>query len=293
MQVHLVDGTYELFRHFFAVPSRTNEAGEEIGATRGVVGSMLQLLGEGATHVGVACDTVIESWRNDLWPTYKNGQGIDWALKSQFPIMEEALAALGLTVWGMVEDEADDALGSAAIVGAADDRVDEVLICTPDKDMGQCVGGKVVQFDRRKRQAYDADGIREKFGVDPESIPDYLALVGDSADGFPGLKGWGASSAGTVLARWKHLDAIPADASEWEVNVRNSRGLAATLQAERDKAMLFRVLATLRDDYDVGTVDEWEWRGPTDAFAAVAERLMAPDLVRRAEDLAAGKLSQP
>jgi 5'-3' exonuclease len=290
MDVHLVDGTYELFRHFFAVPSRINADGQEVGATRGVVGSMLQLLGEGATHVGVACDTVIESWRNDLWPTYKDGSGVAWELKSQFPLLEDACEALGLTVWRMVEDEADDALGSAAIVGAGDPRVGRVFICTPDKDMGQCVGGKVVQLDRRKRQIYDADGIRAKFGVDPESIPDYLALVGDSADGFPGLKGWGATSAGAVLARWKYLDAIPADAAEWEVNVRNARGLAATLQAERENAMLFRVLATLRDDCAVGTVDDWEWTGPSPEFTAFAEtRLEAPDLVRRAHDLADGR----
>lgn len=287
MRVHLVDGTYELFRHFFAIPSRRNAAGEEVAATRGVVGSMLQLLGEGATHVGVACDTVIESWRNDLWPTYKDGTGVAWELKSQFPLLEDALEALGLTVWRMVEDEADDALGSAAIVAAADPRVEEVLVCTPDKDMGQCVGGKVVQYDRRKRQAFDADGIRAKFGVDPESVPDYLALVGDSADGFPGLKGWGSSSAAAVLARWKHLDAIPPSAADWEVNVRNARGLAATLRAEREKATLFRMLATLRDDCDVGAVDEWEWRGPMPAFMEIAEkRLESPDLVRRAKELA-------
>jgi 5'-3' exonuclease len=249
---------------------------------------MLQLLGEGATHVGVACDTVIESWRNDLWPTYKDGSGVPWELKSQFPLLEDACEALGLTVWRMVEDEADDALGSAAVVGKADDRVGTVFVCTPDKDMGQCVGGKVVQYDRRKRQAYDADGIREKFGVDPESIPDYLALVGHSADGYPGLKGWGKSSAAAVLQRWKHLDAIPADASEWEVNVRNSRGLAATLQNEKDTVLLFRVLATLRDDCDVGTVDDWAWAGPTPEFTKIAEDVLeSPDLVRRADELAA------
>jgi len=290
MDVHLVDGTYELFRHFFAIPSRVNARGDEVAATRGVVGSMLQLLDEGATHVGVACDTVIESWRNDLWPSYKDGTGVDWALKSQFPLLEDACEALGLTVWGMVEDEADDALGSAAVVAAVDERVGTVYVCTPDKDMGQCVGGKVVQYDRRKRTTFDADGIRTKFGVDPESIPDYLALVGDSADGFPGLKGWGASSASAVLRRWKHLDAIPPDSADWDVNVRNSRGLAATLQSEREKVLLFRVLATLRDDCAVGTVDDWEWKGPTPAFAEIAENtLEAPDLVRRAQELADGR----
>ena len=276
MRVHLVDGTYELFRHFYAVPSHRNEAGEEVGATRGVVGSMLGLLNDGATHVGVATDHVIESFRNDLWPGYKDGSGIDPDLLSQFPLLEEALAALGLTVWAMVEDEADDALASAAAVAAADERVDEVLICTPDKDLAQCVGGRVVQFDRRQRVRYDADGVRTKFGVDPESIPDYLALVGDSADGFPGLAGWGAKSAATVLARYRHLEAIPAAAGQWEVSVRNSPRLAATLSAERDLAMLFRTLAVLRTDCAVGVVDDWRWAGPTADLVDICRRLERP-----------------
>ncbi|MDQ3306438.1 MAG: flap endonuclease, partial [Actinomycetota bacterium] len=202
MRVHLVDGTYELFRHFYAVPSHRNAAGEEVGATRGVLASMLALLDDGATHVGVATDHVIESFRNDLWPGYKDGSGIDPDLRAQFPLLEEALAAMGLVVWAMVEDEADDALASAAAVAGADERVEEVLVCTPDKDLAQCVGGRVVQFDRRQRVRYDAEGVRAKFGVDPESIPDYLALVGDSADGFPGLAGWGAKSAAAVLAHY-------------------------------------------------------------------------------------------
>jgi 5'-3' exonuclease len=289
--VHLVDGTYELFRHFYAVPSHRNQAGEEVGATRGVLGSMLGLLGDGATHVGVATDHVIESFRNDLWPGYKDGSGIDPDLLSQFPLLEEALAALGLTVWAMVEDEADDALASAAAVAAADERVDEALICTPDKDLAQCVGGRVVQFDRRQRVRYDADGVRAKFGVDPESIPDYLALVGDSADGFPGLAGWGAKSAATVLARYRHLEAIPAAAGQWEVSVRNSPRLAATLAAERDLAMLFRTLAILRTDCAVGRVDDWRWTGPTPEFAEICRRLERPlpDLAPRAVAIPTGE----
>lgn len=291
MNVHLVDGTYELFRHYFAVPARRNAQGEEVGAVRGVVSSMLTLLGDGATHVGVATDHVIESWRNDMWPTYKDSSGIDPVLLRQFPLLEDALRALGLTVWAMVEDEADDALGTAARVAAEDDRVEQVLVCTPDKDLGQVVGGKVVQYDRRKGGTLiDVDGVRAKFGVDPESIPDYLALVGDSADGFPGIAGWGAKSAATVLARYKHLEDIPPAAGQWEISVRNSPALAARLQTEMETALLFRRLATLNTDCVIGVVDEWAWQGPSDEFAAMCERLDAPDYVRRANGLAKRRL---
>lgn len=286
MQVHLVDGTYELFRHYFAVPSRENDAGEEVGATRGVVRWTLNLLEEGATHVGVATDHVIESWRNDLWATYKDGSGVDPALKGQFGLLEEALRAVGVAVWAMVEDEADDALASAARVAAADDRVERVEICTVDKDLAQCVGGVVVQADRRREVVLDTDGVREKYGVDPSSIPDWLALVGDSADGFPGLKGWGKSSAAAVLRRYGRLEDVPPDGAEWDVGVRNARGLAATLVRCRDEALLFKVLATLRTDCEVGAVDDWRWTGPAGGFDEVAERLAAPDLARRAAALA-------
>ena len=214
---------------------------------------------------------------------------MDPELKAQLPLLEEALSAMGVTVWPMVEDEADDALASAAVAAAADDRVEEVVICTPDKDLGQCVGGKVMQLDRRRSTRYDAAAVRGKFGVDPASIPDYLALVGDSADGFPGLKGWGASSAATVLSRYGHIDDIPAAATDWEVGVRNASGLAAVLVAERPKAMLFRTLATLRTDCPVGGVDDWRWTGPTSAFAAMGERLDAPGLLPRARKLAADR----
>ncbi|HVM53925.1 MAG TPA: 5'-3' exonuclease H3TH domain-containing protein [Acidimicrobiales bacterium] len=289
MQVHLVDGTYELFRHFYAVPSRVTAAGEEVAAARGVLSSMLQLLGDGATHVGVATDHVIESFRNDLWDGYKDGTGVDPDLKRQFPLLEDALRAMGLTVWAMVEDEADDALASAAVVAAADDRVERVLVCTPDKDLGQVVGGKIVQYDRRKREVRDADGVREKFGVAPTSIPDYLALVGDSADGFPGLQGWGAKGTAKVLARWGRIEDIPDDVLEWDVNAPGVRSMAARLAAERDRAMLFKTLATLRTDCEVGAVDEWRWAGPTPAFEAITQRLESPDLLRRATSLAAAR----
>ncbi len=285
MQVHLVDGTYELFRYFHAVPSHVNGAGEEVSAVRGVVGSMIGLLYDGATHVGVATDHVVESWRNDLWVTYKDGSGIDPTLKAQFPLLEEALEAAGFTVWAMVEDEADDALGAAALVAAADDRVDQALICTPDKDLGQCVGGKIVQLDRRKGVVLDADGVEAKFGVRPESIPDYLALVGDSADGFPGLLGWGAKSAAAVLKRYGHLEDIPDAPGQWDITVRSATALARVLVANREEAYLFRTLATLRTDCEVGAVDDWRWTGPTDALPAMADRLDQPDLVRRIDAL--------
>jgi 5'-3' exonuclease len=289
MQVHLVDGTYELFRYFFALPSHENGAGEEVAATRGVVGSCLGLLEDGATHVGVATDHVIESFRNELYDGYKDGSGIDPDIFAQFPLVEEALTAAGFVVWPMVEYEADDALGAGALQAAGDDRIEQVLICTPDKDLGQCVGGKVVQYDRRKELLYDTHGVREKFGVEPESIPDYLALVGDSADGFPGLQGWGAKSAATVLARYGHIEDIPAGSLDWDVTVRSAGKLAATLQRELELALLFRRIATLETGAGVidTTVDDLHWTGPTDGFAAWCDRLDAPGLCERAAALAA------
>ena len=292
MRVHLVDGTYELFRHFFAVPAKTNAAGDEIAATVGVVGSVLQLLEGGATHVAVATDHVIESFRNDLWPGYKTGEGIDPELRAQFPLLEDALDALGVTVWPLVEVEADDGLASAAVVASADPRVERVVICTPDKDLGQCVGGKVVQLDRRNERLLDAAGVQEKFGVSPAAIPDYLALVGDSADGFPGLPGWGTKSAGAVLARWGSIEAIPDDPAQWDVPVRGAAKLAATLVAGREVVALFKVLATLRLDAEVGAVDDWVWAGPRPAFADWCARLGAPRLAERAATLAARREGQ-
>jgi 5'-3' exonuclease len=286
--VHLVDGTYELFRYHYA----PNNRDADFGATRGVVGTCLQLLEGGASHVGVATDHVIESFRNDLWPTYKDGSGVDPALKAQFPVVEEALGAAGFTVWPLVEVEADDGLAAAARMADRDERVDRVIICTPDKDLGQCVGGKVVQWDRRQDKWYDADGIRVKFGVPPESIPDYLALVGDTADGYPGLPGWGAKAAAAVLAEYGHLENIPAQTDDWLVNVRGGGTLAATLRDRFADALLFRRIATAEFDAPVSeSVDELEWTGPTDRFAAIAERIGGPQLLARARKIAVDRSS--
>ena len=294
MYVHLIDGTYELFRHHFGAPNYRNDDGLEVGAVRGVVFSLLGMFRDGATHMAVATDHVIESFRNDLWPGYKTGEGIDPELLAQFPLLEDALAAAGIAVWPMVEHEADDGLASGAAMAAADERVVEVRICTPDKDLAQCVdagrGGRIVQVDRRRGLRWDADGIREKFGVEPESIPDYLALVGDSADGFPGLKGWGAKSAAAVLAHYVHLEEIPDEPWKWKVTVRSRDRLAATLREGREAAELFRELATLVRDAPVSaSVDELRWRGPAPALTSIAERLKAPGLVQQVERLAAGR----
>jgi 5'-3' exonuclease len=270
MDVYLIDGTYELFRHFYAVPSAKDAAGREVGAVRGVVRSVLSLLTTGVRHIGVATDHVIESFRNDLWPGYKTGDGIDPALYSEFPLLEEALSSLGVVGWPMVEFEADDALASAAALAARDPRVERVVICTPDKDLAQCVSGtRVVQLHRRSRVTVDEDGVRAKFGVSPASIPDYLALVGDAADGYPGLKGWGAKSAAAVLAKFQHLEHIPANSLTWGVNAASPGALAATLVRERDRAMLFRQLATLRADLPLFTsVDELRWEMKAESVSA-------------------------
>jgi 5'-3' exonuclease len=288
MQVHLVDGTYELFRQFLAPrPGHQDAEGIEVGATRAVLGSVLGMLESGATHLGVATDHVIPSFRNDLWADYKTGDGIDPELFAQFQMLEDALEAMGVAVWAMVDLEADDALATAAAVAAADPRVEQAIICTPDKDLGQCVGGKVVQLDRRREILLDADGVREKFGVYPPSIPDYLALVGDSADGFPGLPGFGAKSAAALLQRYEHIEAIPDDGKAWDVSgLRSVDRLASTLAAGRKVAELFKVLATLATDAEVGTVDDWEWTGPTDALGEWCDRLDAPRLLNRARALA-------
>ena len=263
MQIHLIDGTYELFRHYYAVPSAKDGDGREVGAVRGVVSSVLGMITGGATHVAVATDHVIESFRNRLWYGYKTGDGIDPALLSQFALLEETLAAAGIVVWPMIEFEADDALAAAAERAARDPRVDRVIICTPDKDLAQCVRGtRIVQMNRRTRAIRDEAGIVAKFGVPPASIPDYLALVGDAADGYPGLPGWGAKSTAAVLAKYGHLEAIPADWREWHVNAFNAGSLANTLSRERDRAFLFRLLATLRTDIDLfESVDELRWTG--------------------------------
>jgi 5'-3' exonuclease len=263
VNVHLVDGTYELFRHFFALPPARDAEGREIAAVRGVLASLRAMVREGATHIGVATDHVIESFRNDLYSGYKTGEGIEPDLWAQFPLLEEALAAAGFVVWPMVEFEADDGLAAAAAIAGADPRVERVIICTPDKDLAQCVrGSHVVQLNRRTNTTFDEAGIIAKFGVTPASIPDYLALVGDAADGFPGLPGWGAKSAARVLFRYGHIEAIPLDPREWDVQVASSVKLAQTLQREQQNALLFRTLATLRTDIPLfDDVESLRWRG--------------------------------
>jgi 5'-3' exonuclease len=281
LEVHLVDGTYELFRHYYAVPKAHDAQGREIGAVRGVVGSILGMINRGATHVGVATDHVIESFRNDLWPGYKTGAGVDPDLLAQFPLLEDALQALGVKVWPMVEFEADDALAAAAAKADADPRVTRIFVCTPDKDLAQSVRGhRVVQLNRRTNIICAEDGVERKFGVSPASIPDYLALVGDAADGYPGLKGWGAKSTAAVLARFGHLEHIPDDWRTWGVNAANPAALSQTLARERDHAFLFRTLATLRTDVPVfADVEELRWNGPTERFAAVAAEFDAAIVV--------------
>jgi 5'-3' exonuclease len=275
VEIYLVDGTYELFRHYYALPSARDADGREVAAARGVVASVMGMIKGGATHVAVATDHVIESFRNGLWTDYKTSEGIEPNLLAQFPLVEEILVAAGIVVWPMVEFEADDALAAAAGAADRDARVERVIICTPDKDLGQCVRGqRVVQLNRRTRVTLDEAGVVQKFGVLPESIPDYLALVGDTADGYPGLPGWGAKSSAAVLARFVHLESIPADHREWQVKVAGAASLAVTLVRERERALLFRRLATLRTDIPLfKNVDQLRWTGPTPAFDSVAARL--------------------
>jgi len=275
VNVHLIDGTYELFRHYFAVPSARDETGREVGAVRGVVASVLGMINRGATHVGVATDHVIESFRNRMWPGYKTSAGVDPDLLAQFGLLEEALQLMGVVVWPMIEYEADDALAAGAVKAAKDQRVEKVIICTPDKDLAQCVdASRVVQLTRRTNIEMTEEDVVRKFGVRPRSIPDYLAVVGDSSDGYPGLSGWGPKSAAAVLAKFEHLEHIPTDWREWKVNANNASGLAATFARDREHAFLFRDLATLRTDIDVfDDVDALRWQGPTEAFTAFAERL--------------------
>jgi 5'-3' exonuclease len=291
MDVHLVDGTYELFRHFFAVPSSTDVNGQEIGAVRGVLYSVLSMIERGATHIGVATDHVVESFRNDLYPGYKTSEGVPPQLLSQFPVLEEALEAMGVMVWPMVYYEADDALASAAHKAAQDDGVRQVIICTPDKDLGQCVRStRVVQLDRRRNILRDEAGVVARFGVRPQSIPDYLALVGDSADGFPGLPGWGLKAAAGVLSRWPHLEDIPKDWREWDTSIRQARSLSTSLFESWNDALLFRTLATLRLDVLVfETVEDLRWTGPRTSFGQICQRMKSQDLAGRAESALSSK----
>jgi len=284
MDVHLIDGTYELFRYFFAVPSATDVNGQEVGAVRGVLGTVLTMIEAGATHVGVATDHVVESFRNDLYTGYKTSEGVPPELLSQFPVLEEALQAMGIVVWPMTYFEADDALASAAAKAAVDKRVSQVLICTPDKDLSQCVvGTRVVQLDRRREIVRDEAGVEVKFGVKPHSIPDYLALVGDSADGFPGIAGWGTKAASLVLSQYPHLEDIPKDCRQWHPSIRRARPLAESLFSSWNEALLFRTLATLRLDVPVfDSVDELAWKGPQPEFVECCRRMNSVGLHRRA-----------
>jgi len=283
MDVHLVDGTYELFRHFFAVPSTTDSNGQEIGAVRGVLTSVLSMIEGGATHIGVATDHVVESFRNDLYPGYKTSEGVPPELLSQFPILEEALEAMGVVVWPMVDYEADDALASAADKAAKDDRVKQVLICTPDKDLSQCVvGRRVVQLDRRREIVRDEAGVVAKFGINPQSIPDFLAVVGDNADGFPGLPGWGVKAAALTLSQYAHLESIPKDWREWHPSIRRARLLSESLHNSWSEALLFRTLATLRLDVPVfENVEDLRWKGPRPSFEDYCRRMRSRDLLAR------------
>jgi 5'-3' exonuclease len=285
VQIYLIDGTYELFRHFFALPSSKDAQGQEIAAVRGVLFSVLSMIEAGATHLGVATDHVVESFRNNLYPGYKTAEGVPPELLSQFPILEEALQAMGVRVWPMVEFEADDALASAAVKAAKNQHVTQVIICTPDKDLSQSVvGTRIVQMDRRKNTIRDEAGVIEKFGVGPASIPDYLGLVGDTADGYPGITGWGAKASGTVLAQYRHLENIPKDWQRWNPSIRRARTLAESLFTAWDEALLFRTLATLRLDVPVfDAIDDLLWSGPSTEFEAVCRRMNSPNLLDRAK----------
>jgi 5'-3' exonuclease len=277
LEVYLVDGTYELFRHYYALPKARDANGREVAAVRGVLSSVLGMIKGGATHVGVATDHVIESFRNQLWPEYKTSEGVEPDLLAQFPLLEEVLSAAGVVVWPMIEFEADDALAAAATATAGDPRVERVIICTPDKDLAQCVSGtRIVQLNRRTRVTIDEAGVIQKYGISPASIPDYLALVGDSADGYPGLAGWGAKSSAAVLGKFLHLEFIPKDCRDWHVNATSAGALAATLREHWDDAILFRTLATLRTDISLfDNVDQLRWDGPNPEFDAIAARLDA------------------
>jgi len=294
IHVHLVDGTYELYRHYFAVPSRRDDDGIEIGAMRGVLNSMMMLLRDGATHVGVATDHVIESFRNDLYDGYKKGEGVEPDLLVQFHPLEEALREMGLVVWAMAEFEADDAMASAVSRVLGDKRTGRIHICSPDKDLAQCVSARrVVMLDRRKDKLMDEEGVRAKFGVSPWSIPDYLAVVGDSADGYPGVPGWGAKSAATLLARYRFLEDIPRDPDKWDVKVRGAARLAASLSENWEQALLFRELSTLRTEaLPPFPLDDLEWTGPRGGFDELCERLGALRLAKQAHELAAKRAAE-
>ena len=287
MHVHAVDGTYELFRAYFGAPEAKTPMGAEIGAVRALARSMLRLVRtEGATHVGIAFDHTVESFRNELFEGYKTGEGLEPELDAQFHPAEEVCRALGFVVWPMVEFEADDALATAAARYGADPRVESVRICTPDKDLAQCVRGeRIVTVDRRRNLVLDETGVREKFGIEPESMPDYLALVGDAADGIPGIPRWGAKSTSTLLAEYRHLENISDDPKDWNVKIRGAAALGANLAAMREEADLYRTLATLRTDAPLAeSVADLRWRGPDlERLREVCEELGDRSLVERAQ----------
>jgi 5'-3' exonuclease len=283
MDVYLIDGTYELFRHFFAVPAAADVNGQDVGAVRGVLASVLSMIEGGAAYIGVATDHVVESFRNDLYPGYKTSEGVPEELLAQFPVLEEALQAMGVMVWPMVYYEADDALASAAVKAAQDERVGQVIICTPDKDLAQCVvGQRIVQLDRRRNIVRDEAGVVAKFGVSPQSIPDYLAVVGDSADGFPGVPGWGVKAAALAFSQYPHLENIPKDWRAWHPSIRKARVLSESLFNSWNDALLFRTLATLRLDVPVfGTVEDLRWKGPRENFEERCRQMKASNLLAR------------
>jgi 5'-3' exonuclease len=295
MDLYLIDGTYELFRHFYAVPATADAKGQEIGATRGVLTSILSMIERGATHIAVATDHVVESFRNNLYPGYKTNEGVPQELLSQFPILEDALLGMGVVVWPMIEYEADDALASAAAKAAKDDRVGRVLICTPDKDLSQCVvGTRIIQLDRRRDVLRDEAGVVAKFGVKPRSIPDYLAVVGDSADGFPGLPGWGQKAAALTLSQYSHLEEIPRDWQEWHPSIKRARLLSESLFNGWNDVLLFRTLATLRLDVPVfDTVDDLRWQGPHKSFEECCRQMKAFDLLRRVTSVESTRPQSP
>ena len=289
MNIHLIDGTYELFRYFFGAPSHITEEGQEVGAVRAVANSMLTMVEEGATHIGIATDHVITSFRNELYDGYKDGSGLDPVILGQFSLLEEVLEAIGFTIFPMIKYEADDGLGAAAHKAIKNPHVEEVIICTPDKDLGQCLTAdeKIIQYDRRKKERITYQSVIEKFGVPPESIPDYLGLVGDTADGFPGLKGWGAKSSSALLAHYKHIEQIPNDHNDWIPQVRSSQKLSQTLNDDYDLALLFKLIATI--DYEAQTfenIDELEWKGPQKDFNKILEKVDAERLIGKVTRLA-------
>ena len=288
MRIHLIDGTYELFRHFFGAPSHINSKGQEVGAVRAVASSMLSMVNQGATHIGIATDHVITSFRNELYDGYKDGSDLDPVILGQFNLLEEVLDSLGFMIFPMVDFEADDGLGAAARKAALNPDVEQVIICTPDKDLGQCLtqDEKIIQYDRRKELRITYETVIEKFGVAPESIPDYLGLVGDTADGFPGIKGWGAKSSATLLSHYHHIENIPNDHMEWAMQVRSSQKLSETLNTDYELALLFKLIATI--DYEAPTfekVSELKWNGPKDNYENILKSIDGDRILQRLDKM--------